>query len=214
MNAPLKSTGSLKTLAQARLEQTSGAHLCRTFARTFAPEAAHISSGNGGQTCGGETALLARCKTVCEGLPIEPTALYEALDDEDRTASPSLEALKAFAESLADRVPKALPAGVSSAYTHLKRELAEHPDMRFACETLPDEGGDYVKMAVGVKGAGFAVLRMAKKKFDPFRLLELSCRWNPAKLKSEGVYDQGSRSNVVSRGCEDVVCGCPSKGNR
>jgi len=43
---------------------------------------------------------------------------------------------------------------------------------------LPDEGGDHILMAVGVKGAGFAVLRMPRKKFDGFELLELVHRWN------------------------------------
>lgn len=77
-----------------------------------------------------------------------------------------------------ERKPKALPAGVSRAYTRLGHTLAENPGMRFACENLPDEGGDSVLMAVGVKGAGYAVLRMPRKRFDGFRLIEMVARWN------------------------------------
>ncbi len=73
---------------------------------------------------------------------------------------------------------KELPAGVSSAYTRLARTLAETPSMTFACETLPDEGGDHILMAVAVRGAGYAVLRMPKAKFDGFKLIEMVDRWN------------------------------------
>jgi len=91
---------------------------------------------NGTQGC--EIELQAKCKTACEGLPIEPTELFEAMTDEDRRASPSLEELKAFAESLAEHRPKALPAGVSRAYTRLKHTLADNPGMTFAYVRLRD----------------------------------------------------------------------------
>jgi hypothetical protein len=130
-------------------------------------------------TRGVESDLHARCKTACESLPIQPAELFEALDAEDLAANPSPESLRAFAESIAERKPKPLPAGVSRAYTRLGRTLVETPSLRFACESLPDEGGDYALLAVGVKDAGFAVLRMPKEKFGHgFLLIEMVDRWN------------------------------------
>ncbi len=78
---------------------------------------------------------------------------------------------------------KPLPTGAASAYGRLKRTLAEHPNIRFASEVLPDKGDDYILMAVGVKGAGFAVLRMPKAKFDGFKLIEMVERWNNCLLR-------------------------------
>ncbi len=128
------------------------------------------------KTCD-KTALLARCKIACEGLPILPTALYEALDDEDRNANPSLETLRAFAESLAERMPKALPAGIAAACSRLKRTLAEHPDMRTAVEVVDPDSAP-VLLAVAVRGCGYVCLKAPRKQYDGFKLLELVARWN------------------------------------
>lgn len=182
MNAPLKSTGSLKAAARKRLEQTSAPHLCRTFARTFAQKTPHLCSENKGQTCGDKTELMALCITACKGLRIEPDRLVAELSPEDIEALLSgeegPETLKAFAGSIAESCVPELPAGVARAYTRLARTLVENPSLRFACENLPDGGGDYTLLAVGVKGAGYATLRMPKKKFDGFRLIKMVDRWN------------------------------------
>ncbi len=134
------------------------------------------------KTCD-KTALLARCKIACKDLPIEPVELYAAMDDGDRKASPSLETLRAFAESICESKQREpgepeLPAAMARAYGRLGHTLAENTSLRFACENLPDEGDDYILMAVGVKDAGFAVLRMPRKKYDGFRLIEMVDRWN------------------------------------
>ncbi len=71
-----------------------------------------------------------------------------------------------------------LPPGVADAYTRLGHALAGTPGLKFACETLPDEGGDHILMAVAVRGAGYAVLRMPRAKFDGFKLIEMVERWN------------------------------------
>lgn len=124
-----------------------------------------------------ETELRARCKTACKDLTIEPAALYSAMDDEDRKANPSLETLRAFAEALAERIPKTLPPSVSSAYTRLGRTLAAHPDMRTVVEVV-DPDSDPVLLAVAVRGAGCVCLKAPQAHYDGFKLLELVYRWN------------------------------------
>ncbi len=85
---------------------------------------------------------------------------------------------KAELLAMLKREPLPLPAGVACAYTRLGRTLAKTPGMTFACEVLPDKGDDYVLTAVGVNGAGYAVLRLPRKKFDGFKLIEMVYRWN------------------------------------
>ena len=152
------------------------------------------------KTCD-RTTLQARCKIACEGLPIEPTALYESMSDDDRGAQLSgeegPEVLRTYAESICEgkqreRGEPELPAGVSRAYTRLGRTLAEHPDIKRAVEVV-DPDSDPVLLAIAVRGCGYVTLKTPRKQYDGFKLLELSCRWNPAKSESEGVLETRGR---------------------
>lgn len=190
MNAPLLATKSLKALAQARLEQMSGTHLCRTFERTFAPEAAHLCSENGGQTCADETALQARCKDACRGLPVSPVDLLARLDEADKAAMRSgdpdeLRALRAFAECLAERTNPALDAKIEKAYRWCREELAKHPEYRRATYTI-DPDAEPVLIAVAVRGVGFATLKVDKSRYDGFELLELIHRMDMPESATTG----------------------------
>ncbi len=53
-------------------------------------------------------------------------------------------------------------------------------------------------LAVGVKDAGFAVLRIPKDKVDGFQLLELIAKWNPAGLQTEVVFMGGGKGRCRS----------------
>lgn len=126
--------------------------------------------------------LRARCRDACKGLSLWPQELLAAMSDEDREAqrdgSEGIETLRAFAESLASRLRTGkLPDHLHEAYARLRLQLAEHPTSSFASEVLtPDD--DPVLMAVAVRGAGFATLRMPRERYDGFKLLELVHRWN------------------------------------
>lgn len=71
----------------------------------------------------------------------------------------------------------ALAAQIEDAYRRLKIALVEAPRRRFACEVL-DAEADPVLVAVSVRGAGCAVVRMPRTKYDEAQLLEIMHRLN------------------------------------
>lgn len=113
------------------------------------------------------------------GIHLEPRGDRLHVEDPGAAVTPEIRQrlIENKAELMALLKPD-LPAGAAAAYKRLKQQLAEHPTTRFACETLPDKGDNYVLLAVGVKGAGFAVLRIRKERFDGFELLKMVHRWN------------------------------------
>jgi len=120
---------------------------------------------------------LTRCKEACLGLALWPQELLAAMTDDDKAAqldgSEGPETLRAFAESLAARLRIGkLPKGLHEAYARLRRELAVNPGLRFASEVL-DPDADPVLLAVAVRGAGFATLRIARGRYDAGQLLEI-----------------------------------------
>jgi len=132
---------------------------------------------------GKDAALLARCKTACKGLSLWPEELMAHLDDGDKTAILSgdpaeLGALRCMAEGLSERLRTGtLPPHLHGAYKRLEQQLAEHPSQRFACEVLTPDA-DPVLVAVCVRGAGFATLRITRERYDEGKLLEMVHRWN------------------------------------
>ena len=121
--------------------------------------------------------LLDRCRTACRGLALWPQELLTAMTDGDRAAQLSggegPETLRAFAESLAARLRTGkLPKGLHEAYARLRAELDANPGLKFASEVL-DPDADPVLLAVAVRGAGFATLRITKDRYDEGQLLEI-----------------------------------------
>ena len=124
-----------------------------------------------------DTALLARCKTACRNLSLWPEELLAALTEDDKQAqldgSEGPEVLRAFAESLAARLRTGtLPDNLHQAYERLRIELARNPGISFASEVLTPDA-DPVLLAVAVRGAGFATLRIARDRYDEGQLLEI-----------------------------------------
>lgn len=129
-----------------------------------------------------DKALLELCRTACKGLALWPQELVAALDDDDKAAqldgSEGPEVLRTFAASLAARLRTGtLPKGLDEAYTRLRADLSANPGRRFASEVL-DPDADPVLMAVAVRGAGFAALRIARDKYDAGKLIEIVHRFN------------------------------------
>lgn len=132
-----------------------------------------------------EHALLARCREACRGLPLWPAELLSALTEDDKAAHLSNdegpEVLRAFAESLACRLrTRTLPKGLHEVYERLRAELAANPGLKFASETL-DPDSDPVLIAIAVRGAGFATLRIAPEKYDAGRLIQIVQRQGESK---------------------------------
>lgn len=124
-----------------------------------------------------DTELLERCRTACRGLSLWPAELMAAMTDDDKAAQLSgeegPEALRAFAESLAARLRTGkLPENLHEAYARLRAELAANPSLRFTSEVLTPDA-DPILLAVAVRGAGFATLRIAKDRYDEGQLLEI-----------------------------------------
>lgn len=121
--------------------------------------------------------VLNRCRTACRNLSLWPAELLAAMTEEDKAAQISgeegPEVLRAFAESLAARLRTGtLPDNLHQAYERLRIELARNPSIRFASEVLTPDA-DPVLLAVAVRGAGFATLRIARDRYDEGQLLEI-----------------------------------------
>lgn len=105
-------------------------------------------------------------------LPRGRDDLLDALRIEKPRLLPMLRACEALCrETGADAL--ALAAEIEAAYARLRAELAGHPEIRFAIESLPDDGGPYRLLAVAVRNAGFACLRIPRERHDEGELLEL-----------------------------------------
>lgn len=129
-----------------------------------------------------DAALIGRCRSACQGLAIWPAELLAALPEVDKAAQldglEGVETLRAYAKSLAGRLRTGtLPERLYEAYAQLSKELAMQPGRRFSCEAL-EEDGDPVLLAVAVRGAGFATLRLPRERYDEAKVLEIVHRWN------------------------------------
>jgi hypothetical protein len=126
-----------------------------------------------------DAALMERCREACRGLPVSATALLAELSEADKAAMRSgdpdeLKALRALAECLAERAKPTLDARIEKAYRWLQAELAKRPERNR--ETLViDPDADPVLIAVAVRGAGLATLKVEKARYQgrEFELLEL-----------------------------------------
>lgn len=130
--------------------------------------------------CGDESALLELCKEACKGLSLWPQELAAALSEDDQAAiltndPAELRALRAFAESLAERKPKPLDPAIEKAYRWCRAELARHPEYHRTVCTVDPVDADPVLIAVAVRGVGCATLRIKRETYAgrEFELLEL-----------------------------------------
>lgn len=63
---------------------------------------------------------------------------------------------------------------VMDAYHELARTLAEHPECKRAVRTVEEpEDAPTVLLAVAVRGAGYCTLRIPRKRYDGFKVIEL-----------------------------------------
>lgn len=116
-------------------------------------------------------------KVWCNGenlryrLPDGRDDLIEALRAEKRQIVPMLKACEALCRETGGDV-LSLAAQIEDAYRRLKGELARRPEIRFTAETLDAESGPAL-VAVAVRGAGYAVLRVPRENYDACQLLEI-----------------------------------------
>lgn len=117
-------------------------------------------------------------------IPQPRPGLLEALKADKPRLLPMLRACEALSVEIGIDALE-LAARIEDAYKRLGHELATHPTIRTAVETLTTDT-DPVLLAMAVRNAGYAVIRIPQARYTPASMLQIIHRWNEPPSNSGG----------------------------